>query len=211
MKKLAITCAVIFLSCLAVSSAQALMFSSLDWSGLGPTDDTITFLGTTTGLGYDITFYAPEGRLTWNPDDGGVGVNNDEITGPASDSDFGQAIVMEFSREIWMSSFTLVDLFYEGNPAYLESGEYFYANSGLGGSGAFQADPAQIIGITEGLKSLAINDWVTAIAFIADFPGSKNDYALAGYSAVPEPPTALLLGILMIGLAGIGRKKFNKR
>lgn len=55
----------------AISPAQALMFSDLDWTDYDNDATYKSFSGGETGLGYDIHLHALGGNLTWNPSDGG--------------------------------------------------------------------------------------------------------------------------------------------
>ena len=192
---------------LAVPSANALMFSDLDWTGYGNDSNFVTFSSGDTGLGYDIGFISLGGDLTWNPNDGGIGIGDDEITGSHN------ALVMLFSEPVHIATFELVDLFNEG---YLEWGFYLYdSNFGdglsLDGAGIFEASLDQMIGgegPDAGMYSLDIDDHVQGILFSS--LGKQNDYALAGYTTpVPEPSTIFMLGLGMFGLAGLGRKKFK--
>lgn len=191
--------------CVAAPSAQALMFKDLAWGDYITGDYYKSFAVSDNGSNYDINFLSLGGFLTWNEDDGGVGIGDDEITGGR------EALLIWFSKPLYISTFELVDLF---NESTQETGHYFYdADFGsapfLDGGGVFQAMLDQTPG-GEGYFSLDLHDQVQGIAFFAGF-NSQNDYAVAGYSTpVPEPSTVLMLGIGMIGLAGLGRRKFRK-
>jgi hypothetical protein len=171
--------------------------------------NSVEFAGSATGLGYDITIEALGGDLTWDPSDGSFGIGDDEISGG------WEAMLIWYSKPLSISSFELVDLFYEGlNNSRQEKGFYLY-DSDLGdglpldGGGIFGASFNQIIGSSEGEYSIGIGDQVQGILFAS--LGSQSDFAVAGYTTpVPEPSTVLLLGLGMIGLAGLGRKKFKK-
>jgi len=194
------------LLCLSAPTAQALMFEDLGWGGWTSGVSSKSFSVSENGLDYDIHFEALGGSLTWGNDDGGVGINDDEITGGR------EALVIWFSKPLPISYFKLVDLFEEADT---EAGYFLYDSSFgswplLDGGGAFQASTTQTPG-TEGYYSLGIHDQVQGIFFSALEPSS--DYAVAGFDTpapVPEPSTVLLLGIGMIGLAGLGRRKFRQ-
>ena len=56
----------------AISPAQALMFSDLNWTDYDNDASYKSFAGGETGLGYDIHFQALGVNLAWNPSDGGA-------------------------------------------------------------------------------------------------------------------------------------------
>jgi hypothetical protein len=195
--------------CFGIPSAQALMFSALNWDGYHNDAYHKSFAGSETGLGYDIHFLALGGKLTWNENDGGVGINDDEITGGR------EALLLWYSQPLQISTFELVDLFNEG---YLEKGFYLYDSDfgnglSLDGYGIFEASLWQSIGgegVDAGRHSVGIDGQVQGILFSAF--GRQNDFAVAGYTTpVPEPSTVLLLGMGLIGMAALGRRKFRSR
>jgi hypothetical protein len=164
-----------------------------------------------------ITFENVSGNYLWwdNKDGFGIydpGYENDEIESP-------EKMRISFSTAVYVDYFDLTDLFYEGSPGYEYEEIGWYNFNG-------EFDTSKIVfSQTDHLKKpwptsngeyrLDINQIISEIWFSS--PGIENcfknhEFSVAGVevSPIPEPATMLLLGSGLIGLAGIGRRKFNK-
>jgi hypothetical protein len=151
--------------------------------------------------GVNMSISAYGGPLTWDSSDKGLGIDDDEIGS-------GEAMLFYFSRPIYISSFQIVDLFPSENRPLGELGLYswFLDIDNYGINESFGSGDAN------GDFNLELNTALQLIAFYTN--GEKvNDYGVAGVSAapVPEPGTIVLMGLGLVGLAGMGRKKLFRK
>ncbi|MCB2186608.1 MAG: PEP-CTERM sorting domain-containing protein [Deltaproteobacteria bacterium] len=175
--------------------------------------------------------------VSWNPNDQGIGVwggaNDDEIDGRPSPTSASEMLLLTFSEPVFLTSFSVVDLFYEywTNTQGNTSQEHWYTEMGFAdlfgtGNVPFFAPTTNLYsgeGPTQGFVTINVqpgltNQAVTQIGFFAS-PGNpnheSNDYALVGVtvagggdtpSGTPEPGTFLLLGSAL-GAAGWYRRR----
>lgn len=146
----------------------------------------------------------------------GMGVDNDELSWPW----FGaqEMITLSFSESVYVSQFTVADLFEDEGPFGAdEVGGFDYTPGGSctifrtsdgdydpnGGfltysfGSSVLADTFTFFGVS------SINGW-------KDFSVNSIEIAGSGAAPVPEPSSMLLLGTGLVGLAGFGRKKLRK-
>jgi hypothetical protein len=170
------------------SSAGTIDFRSAAFAGA---DQATSFTTSVDGVGVTLTPEPERARLYWDSTDG-IGVRwdyeTDEIEGV-------ERLVVSFSTPIHVSEVVLTDLFLENE--YLETGWYQIDGGDVVG---FEAEADQLLGKTNGVKLLQINELVSAIRFGA--PGrvgaENHEFSVAQmrFSApVPEPSSGLLFGV----------------
>jgi hypothetical protein len=139
-----------------------------------------------------ITAYGGDNTLYWDSTDG-YGVRGNE----EDEVDKAEKLTLTFNKPVYLSSFNLTDLFYEGSQQYREEG-YYSLNGGT--AVKFLADLSQVSGSTNGVKLITLNSGpVTTIDFFALNPvpaGQHHDFSVAGMnaSATPEPASLILVG-----------------
>ncbi len=148
----------------------------------------------------------PTGEATlWWDDQDGIGVQysyeQDEI-------EASEYLRLSFAEPLRLEAVYIADLFNEWG--YLERG--YYQTNGIGPWVEFTALPGQVIGSSNGERSILINEMVNYITFTAPGwlqNGENHEYALQGIATgtpVPLPSTILLLSSGVLSLTAIRRK-----
>ena len=213
MKKIILSCTLILLLATGAQAGTVIDFTDfvIDTSTLGRVYKTTVPV---IGIGdIDMRFAAQaaagQTSLTnlWWDDIDGFGVQYsyepDEIEGP-------EFLLLEFENgPVFLNKFGVADLFNEG---YLEMGIYRTDTSAWEEFFALSdqyPDPA-----SNGERWVEVNQVVSWLKFSAPGllqNGQNHEFALQQIevSAVPVPPTVLLLGSGILGLVGL-RRKFRK-
>ncbi|KIX14369.1 PEP-CTERM sorting domain-containing protein [Dethiosulfatarculus sandiegensis] len=190
------------------AKAAFIDFLNSYWNPGSTTETSITRY--VSSLDADLTITASGGANTlyWDNTDG-FGVRGNE----EDEVDKLEKLTLSFDKPVYLSSFNLTDLFYEGSRQYQEEG--YYSLDG-GAAVKFLADLSQVSGSTNGVKLISLNSGpVTTIEFYALNPvpeGQHHDFSVAGInaSATPEPASLILVGsALGLGLWRRRRKFFN--
>ena len=217
MKKLLVVLCVSVMFFCSAGMANALL---VDFTAQDPWGDAIQPDGTEQSTGWitvhsflDVKVIAKQAGdyLTFNANDGlpvipGFAGEGDGIgivpVGDADEIDDPERLRINFSPQATLNMIYLLDLFSE------EVAEInLRQDDEWGGWTSYGGTSTNDYGFL-GIMYLAVED-VQSIIFDAGI----GNYAVAGVDVdpVPEPTTMLLLGSGLLGLAGLGRKKFFKK
>ncbi|MBW2339522.1 MAG: PEP-CTERM sorting domain-containing protein [Deltaproteobacteria bacterium] len=191
-----------------ISDSLVIDFRTSDWAGAN--GRSVYTVGDVTVSAYDVHDPGWHAKLYQDEVDGlGVlGGQDDEI-------DRHEFIWVHIKGEMMINGVWITDLFDAPDGGDGEKGQMLFSD--LGGSFYFfqfygnDADQGNgEIWVDFGDEFL-VSD---AVFGSKPWPGyDGNEFSVAGFTAaaVPEPATMLLLGAGLIGLAGVGRRKFVKK
>ena len=184
--------------------AGSVYFTGLDFGpALGQPSFSYLYDGVELTLEPGV-FPTGEATLWWDNQDG-IGV---QFSYEQDEIEASEYLKLSFAETLRLEAVYIADLFNEWD--YLERG--YYQTNGIGPWVEFAALPGQVIGSSNGERSLIIDDMVNYITFTAPGllqNGENHEYALQGISTgtpVPLPSAILLLGSGVFCLAAIRRK-----
>ena len=147
----------------------------------------------TTGFRYNLD---SSGYVTGTPTPTGIAGGLYQVDGNYSEGGTGDTLVMN-GLPNWASSVDNVDpvQLYKADGTLIDSGNFFFTGDSATDQHSFM----------EGMVDLSLLDGNVNWVHWAYSCGNDGNPA-----PVPEPATMLLLGSGLIGLAGLGRRKFRK-
>ncbi|MBN1828728.1 MAG: PEP-CTERM sorting domain-containing protein [Deltaproteobacteria bacterium] len=150
----------------------------------------------------DVTATAlPQGSLLFQANDDGLGI----LGGEPDEVDHEEQLSVVINLGMSLSGVWITDLFTRSDGADPVNGEYgSVLINGLDtyyfmGINSDQGNGDQYV-------SFGGAKLVTSALFQIEGGTNNNDFSVAGFTRVPEPATMMLLGLGMLGLAGVWRK-----
>ena len=214
LKKLGLTALIAGAAALGSASAATIDFT---------VDETPPVLSGPTGLGIGYTVSSTGGDITNS--EGVTGSSCSSVLGLACIRDgFGigddevsigglETVTVSFTSEVFIQSFSVLDLFRSADSKNFEVGEYSVDGGATYTSFGSIANEAIDAGLSGALVVNLVNVFTDSIIFRApaiSFSNDDvgvNDFALAGLEVVPVPGAAILLLSGLAGLGFAGRKK----